>query len=204
MSTGANAPALAPVASAAHWGMPSPLGLAVPVDLPEVELRVLELEGVVFRSGPSWSSVAELDGPGLRLRSVGVLLPPGVAVARRAAAWVWGARGACPDVVEACVDIDRRPGLQLSGVRISEVVLEEGDLVRHGVDSVTSVRRTALDLLRGEAWGAPDVELVTRLVSDHALDVTAVRAGIVARRRLPHKRRALARLDEVRARLSPR
>ncbi|GAB2971439.1 hypothetical protein [Frigoribacterium salinisoli] len=184
--------------------MPSPLGLAAPVDLPEVELRVLEREGVVFRSGPSWSSVAELDGPGLRLRSLRVLLPAGVAAARRTAAWVWGARGSCPDLVEACVDIGRRPGLQLSGVRISEVVLEEGDLVRHGADAVTSVRRTTLDLLRGDAWGAPDVELVTRLVTDHALDPTALRASLVARRRLPHKRRALTRLDEVGARLTPR
>jgi len=184
--------------------MPSPLGLAVPVDLPEVELRVLELEGVVFRCGPSWASVAEVDGPGLRLRSLGALLPPGVAVARGAAAWVWGARGRCPDLVEACVDIDRRPGLQLSGVRISEVVVEEGDLVRHGPALVTSVRRTTLDLLRGESWSLEDVEVVRRLITDHALDPAALRAVLTARRRLPHKRRAITRLDAVRARLSPR
>lgn len=184
--------------------MPSPLGLAVPVDLPAVELRVLELEGILFRNGPSWCSVAEIDGPALRLRSLEALLPPGVAAGRRTAAWVWGARGTCPDVVEACVDIDRRPGHQLSGVRISEVVLEAGDLVAHGDRSVTSVPRTALDLLRGEAWEPGDAEVVARLAADHALDLLHVRAALVTRRRLPHKTRALARLDAVRTRVSPR
>ena len=184
--------------------MPSPLGLAVPVDLPEAELRVLELEGTLFRSGPRWCSVAEIDGPALRLRSLDCLLPPGVAVARRTAAWVWGARGTCPEVVEACVDIDRRPGLQLSGVRISEVVLQVGDLVTHDGRSVTSVPRTALDLLRSDPWSPADAQLVARLAVDHALDLLLLRTALVSRRRLPHKKRALVRLDAVLTRVSPR
>jgi len=190
-----------------HTGrMSSPLGLAGPVDLSPVELRALELDGVVFRVGPAWCSVGEIDGPALRLRSLSGVLPEGVAAARRTAAWAWGATGTAPVPVEACVDVARRHTVQVPGVRVSEVVLPSSDLAGGDGEgpAVTTPVRTALDLLRGDEWDDAVAVLVSRLVADHGIDRADLRDRLGLRRRLPHKRRALVRLAAVEDLLSPR
>jgi len=98
-------------------------------------------------------SAAALDDPVARARAVGLVLPPGAAVGRRAAAWLHGVDPRAPAeltaplplecVVPAGSVVPRRRGL-----RPYEATLPPGDVTEvHGVP-VTSAERTALDLAR--------------------------------------------------------
>ena len=96
---------------------------------------------------------AALDDPAQRARAVGLVLPTGAAVGRRAAAWLHGVDPRAPDELAVplpleCVVPAGSAVPQRRGLRPYEASLPPGDVTEvHGVP-VTTAERTALDLAR--------------------------------------------------------
>jgi len=170
-------------------------------DLPEAELRAAALDGEVFRHGAAWCAIDEHDGPALRIRSLAPAAPPGAVAELRTAAWVWEARASPPARLEFCLP----GGVRAKSRRSAPVLLRQSELgpadrVDTGGGAVTAPLRTALDLVRVlDRFEPVDATAVAALLALAGADAEVLRGALRARRNLPFRERALARLDAVAA-----
>jgi hypothetical protein len=173
---------------------PSLPRLLTPLDLPEVELQAAALDGEVWRVADRWASVADPDDPWWRAEALADALGPFVVAARGTAAWIWGARAAAPRRLEAVVPSSARHHDDRPDVQVGEVLIDDDEIVRLGRVRTTTPARTVLDLLRGDDWSEGAERLVRTLLVDHRVDPRRVAALVRRHGRLPHRRRAAARL----------
>lgn len=180
-----------------HGGMarlPAVLGTR---DLPLPELCAARLDGELFALGDGWCPVDEPDLPSLRAATVAPQQPGTLIVERRSAAWVHGALAAPPAVSEYCVRyVDRSTARIDLGSVVREVVIDDADVEVVGGVRCTTRLRTAFDLLRDVHSSDDDAEAIVGALIEGAHGLGArLRDRIVSAHRLPHKARALARLD---------
>ena len=157
--------------------MPRPLPrLLSPRDLPEAELRAAVLDGELYALGDRWSSVADPDDAEARARSVLSESSSRTIAARRTAAWIWGACAAPPPDLQCLVSSSARSRGAPSGSRVSEVRIDDDEVVRLGGVLVTSPARTVLDLLRLSDPHGEAEELALRVLGDHGVEPRSVLA----------------------------
>lgn len=171
--------------------------LLTEADLPGPELQAAALDGQVYPVGDAWCSVAEIDDAVGRALSAGASLGPGVVVAGRTAAWVWGARGPAPLPHTGFVVSPARVKHRSRGSIVRQVVIDDDEIVHVRGVAVTTPARTVVDLARDESWSPGDETRARDMARRH--DVTLAEAvGVLDRRgRLPHRRRTLDRLSRA-------
>ncbi|MCU1530094.1 MAG: hypothetical protein JWP75_3857 [Frondihabitans sp.] len=191
--------------------------LLTSADLPWPELQAAALDGDVYRLDRAFCSIAEFDVPWRRAAAVAPVFGDEFVVARTSAAWVWGAIITAPTTHEGyravCLRDDAREAPLASGadpvvpirrwrdspvgMHVSEVVLDDCDVVDFGAVRVTSPVRTVVDLVRADAWGSDIAAAVRGLCAEHRVDRAACDTVLDRRRNLPHKRRARGRLEAI-------
>ena len=166
-----------------------------PADLPEPELHAAKLDGELYPLDGCFCPVDEIETAAHRALALSILVPAGLIAEQRTAAWIYGATG-CPDRHQFCANIKARvrPGSQ-SRVSVREVVIDGDELRAIAGLPVTSPLRTVLDLARfSPAFAAPEIAMLTGLMRIGGFGVPECIDAVNARRNLPAKRLALARL----------
>ena len=161
--------------------------------LAAAELTAAVLDGDLVRVGDAFVPIDAPQDPELR---AAVLLPrlvPGLVVAGRTAAWVWGAAWHLEEPISCCHGRSLRPA-PAPGLAIQRVVLRPGDVVAVGDARVTSPLRTSLDLARA-AEADYDERLLARQLRRSGLTTADVIAELERRPRVPRRRAALQRLQ---------
>lgn len=166
-----------------------------PEDLPLAELSSARLDGELYAVAECWCPVDEPEGPPVRARAVGLLVPPRAIAERMTAAWIYGISPE-PSRHQFCVDLGARthvppsPRLQLREVHCAP----EDTLTIAGL-RVTTPLRTVVDLARTPGPDAPGlVRLLAELLRFGGLPDAEPAAQLCRRHNLPHKTIALARL----------
>ncbi|SDZ03636.1 hypothetical protein [Herbiconiux ginsengi] len=167
--------------------------------LPLAELTAARLDGDLRDLGGAYCSVDVHPSAALRGSALAPLVPDGLVVERMSAAWVLGATPRFPRPVQLCIRSSHRirdvPSIDR---QVRQVVLGDHEIVAAGPVWVTDPFRTAVDLVRCDPVFDRSVLLcvVTLLLSAGA---STARCRTELRRvpHLPHKQRALRRLDEV-------
>ncbi|GAA1951551.1 hypothetical protein [Agromyces allii] len=165
------------------------------------ELCAARIDGDLVAIAGAWAPIDEPDIPSFRALVVAHGAPRSLIIERMSAAWVHGAGLAPPRRAQFCVPIDARISVITDpGIAVREVKIQEAEIVSFGLVRCTSLVRTAFDLLRDtSAADGPTTDVVGSLLADHAELEGAVRDRLVRTARLPHKARALARLDAAAA-----
>ena len=166
-------------------------------DLHLAELCAARLDGELVAVGTRWCPVDEPDLPSLRAAAVAPSRPGRLIVERRSAAWVHGALPAPPTAAEYCVAYeDRGTSRPDPACTVRQVVIDEADVTVVGGVRCTTTLRTAFDLLRDAEAADDEVARVVAvlLAADAALEERLLER-IATAHRLPHKARALARLE---------
>ncbi|MGR2751619.1 type IV toxin-antitoxin system AbiEi family antitoxin [Agromyces arachidis] len=174
--------------------LPAVLGVR---DLPLAELCAARLDGEVVAVGRGWCPVDEPDLPELRAAAIAPRSSPLLIVERRSAAWVHGVLPAPPLVSEYCVPYAARSTTRLDPAsRVREVAIDDDDVTLIGGVRCTTRLRTAYDLLR-DAMIDDDavVAIVHALLEAEVALEPRLRQRIHDAHRLPHKARALDRLE---------
>ncbi|MGR0219273.1 type IV toxin-antitoxin system AbiEi family antitoxin [Agromyces sp. ZXT2-6] len=166
-------------------------------DLPLPELCAARLDGELVTVGDGWCPVDEPDLPSLRAAAVAPHRHGPLIVERRTAAWVHGAVPAPPVVSEYCIRYADRSTARIDpGCVVREVVIDDADVAVVGGIRCTTPLRTAFDLLRDASAGDDEtVAIVGALLEGEPGLESRLRDRIGSAHRLPHKSRALARLD---------
>src|SRR5690606_36125801 len=114
-------------------------GARTPGSLEASELAACVLDGDLIRVGDAFLPIDLPVGVEERVRSIPPVLPRRAILARRSAAWVWGARWRLEEPLSLYVRPEA-PSVALDPVRtrIHEVLLAAGDVVRIGELDVTS------------------------------------------------------------------
>jgi hypothetical protein len=169
-------------------------------DLPLPELCAARLDGELVALGDGWCPVDEPDLPSLRAAAVAPRRPDPLIVERRSAAWVHGALPAPPAVSEYCIRYADRSTARIDlGSIVREVVIDEVDVAVVGGVRCTTPLRTAFDLLRDVRADDDETVAIVAALLDGAHGLEApLRERIESAHRLPHKARALARLEAAR------
>ena len=177
--------------------MPTPR-LLTSDDWPEAELRAAVLAGELVTVGRCWASPAEPQLPALRAAAHAWRLPDRRLVAGgRSAAWIWGATSREPAIPEVISPPNVRVRVD-ADVRLREVRLDGGDVVRLDAVRVTTPLRTALDLLRAPGPFAADAQDALRgLVAVGSVDPAHVRRRLDALGTVPMARQAARRFTLV-------
>ncbi|GAA2221990.1 hypothetical protein N1031_02390 [Herbiconiux moechotypicola] len=168
-------------------------------DLPLAELHAARLDGELAPLDELFLPTDLRAGPGLRGEALQARVPPGHVVERLTAAWVHGATPLKPRRLQLCIDGAHRARVRPSaGELVRQVTLRRGDTEQAGPLRVTTAHRTALDLLR---TGPPPDGAARRCIATLVLaaegGADGVREALTRSFRVPHTRRALARLDEL-------
>ncbi|MGD8194763.1 hypothetical protein ACEXQB_009740 [Herbiconiux sp. P18] len=185
---------------------PAPPFLLDETDLPGTELRAATLDGDLLAVGARYCPVdvaRSADAAGRRdLRALALLpaVPRGLVAELTTAAWVHGAWAGVPRPLALCVRSDHRVRAAPSPERsVRQTVLRPADVMEVAGLLVTSPQRTAVDLLRvperfdrRRAACVATLLLMTEGGFDHCASALHGAAHV------PHKQRALERLDEVR------
>ena len=168
------------------------------IDLPPAELYAARLDGELFAIGGAFLAVDEIEQPRHRAAAALAGLQDRLIAERLSAAWVWGAMDAPPARHQFCVGTGSRVGH--SAVRwmtVREVVIEREEIVDLDGGLVTSPLRTVVDLVRfGDRFDEAETGIVRRLAALGGVRLDDAARTIEARRNLPGKRRALARLRQ--------
>ncbi|MBP2458525.1 hypothetical protein ABID70_001086 [Clavibacter michiganensis] len=169
------------------------------LDLPLAELCSARLDGEVYEVDACYSPVDELASPWLRAAALAAQVPSRLIAERSTAAWVHGAVRTPPRTHEYCVDsVARCHPPALRNVRIREVVLDERDTVVLAGLRVTTPLRTLCDIARTVADFMPSHEAACLgLLALAGVTEAAAREHLAGSGPLPHKRRALTRLDAL-------
>lgn len=169
------------------------------LDLPLAELSAARLDGELFGLADCYLPADLPEGAEVRAAALRAALPHERLIAeQQSAAWIWGVLDAAPSPHRFAAAIGARVGRRSSSwMRVREVVIADADRTEVAGLEVTTPLRTALDLLRGAEFAAAERELVRALMAMGGFTADDCRAGIDARRNLPHKHEARARLDAV-------
>lgn len=181
--------------------MPRALPLVLSTsDLPHPELLAARLDGELFGVGWGYCPVDEIVGPYHLAFLLTRGLPNRLIPEQLSAAWIWGALHVPPEQPQFCVRLDARVGHPTSGaLQVREVVLEDSELVDLGELSVTSPLRTAVDLARFSVrWTSDERLVVSRLMTIGGFDRVDIEAYLDTRHKLPAKRLARSRVQDVR------
>lgn len=169
-----------------------------PDDLPAEELQAARLDGEVFAVDSCFAPVDLPEFTALRAESLRRILPSRLIAERRSAAWVYGAIDTAPRRHDACADISARYRTVDSRIRLREVVIEPDEISVHSGLQLTSILRTTIDLIRCEQHFDDELaRIVARLASIGGIDRAALKDYLDARRHLPHKTIALARIEQA-------
>jgi hypothetical protein len=168
-------------------------------DLPLAELCAARIDGDLFAIDEAWAPIDEPDLPSLRAAVVALRVSRSLIIERLSAAWVHDAVDRPPRTAQFCVPhgsriatiVDRR-------VAIREVVLTDDEFFELGGVRCTTPARTAFDLLREASLADADSErIVTRLIAARPRLEDQIRERFDRARRMPHRARALVRLDHA-------
>ncbi|MDQ0892500.1 hypothetical protein QFZ26_000055 [Agromyces ramosus] len=170
-------------------------------DLPLAELCAARIDGELVAIDDGWAPIDEPDLPSLRAAVVALRVPRSLIIERRSAAWVHGALDAPPAIAQFCVPHHERiAAISDRRTHVREVTLSDGDVDDYRGARCTSVSRTAFDLLRDPSPVEGDtVAVVTRLLRGRPDVTEAVRLRLDSSRRMPHRARAVDRLDRASA-----
>lgn len=165
-------------------------------ELPLAERMAARLDGELFAIASGHCVVDEAETPRVRLGAVLADRGERYIAELGTAAWVWGATPVPPARLELCVDLRARARPRPSPlVSVREVSIVAGDLHEFGTQRVTTPLRTAIDLARiRDPFTASDAGLVRELARIAGFDADECIAAMEARRNLPAKHRAVARL----------
>jgi len=167
-----------------------------PDGMPEAMLRSLALDGVLVRIDAGYQPIDVPTTPAVRAAAIAPrvpreLAPDGMIVAGPSAAWVWGGLPRLEEPLTIVVrGAGRMPAVDQPGAHLHRILLADAEIVALGEVLVTSPLRTVLDLLRG---GRPDLEPAARILEAAGLSPAVAADALRARRRLPGRRRGLAR-----------
>ncbi len=118
-------------------------------DLPEAELCSARLDGEVYRLGPGFCAIDEIDSPAQRARSLATVLPERMIAEQFSVVWVLGLNDCIPYPLQLCARSHARwrpfSGSEWS---VREVVIDEEDLTQIGGLWITTPLRTAVDIAR--------------------------------------------------------
>jgi len=132
--------------------------------MPPSELSALRLDGELYALGPAWSPVDLPEDHEARAAALGTLFAGRLVADRLSAAWVHGATDRLPAPIPCCVPAtDRGAAGLVPGLDIRELRLHEHDVVHLAGLRLTSPVRTAVDLLRGDAFTSVQSDAVARL-----------------------------------------
>ncbi|MFB2581984.1 type IV toxin-antitoxin system AbiEi family antitoxin [Herbiconiux sp. P15] len=182
--------------------MPPPPALPFVLDsrsLPAVELAAARLDGAVRRLGDAFLPLDVRETPALRAATIAHLVPPGLVLERRSAAWLLGAHPHFSLPLQLCVPSTRRIRYQRAAEHmVRQVRVGEAECVGIGGLTTTGPERTALDLVRWEAVfdRAAAMAVSTLLLAAEATPDDAIRR-LGCTPHLPHKHRALDRLRSL-------
>ena len=167
--------------------------------LPLSELRSAVLDGDLRQLGGSYCSIDVHPSKALRALSLAPLVPDGLVAERMTAAWLHGATTRFRTPLQLCMRSVRRVRAPDSPERVvRQVVLADTEVVRAGTLLVTHPLRTALDLLRWlPRFDPADAACVSTLLLGAGASLQSCRIALGVAPHLPHKQRALSRLDEV-------
>ncbi len=164
-------------------------------DLPLAELHALRIDGELVAVDEGFTAVDQPAGIAQRAASLEAYCDERLIVEQRSAAWVWGALAAPPARHELCASIGARSrSVHPHRLLVREVVITSSEWVRVGPVAVTTPLRTASDLARFST--RYDHALVDQLLTLHGLTVDDVVTDLSARRNLPRKTMAVARLTQ--------
>ena len=167
------------------------------VDLPQAELWAARLDGELFQIGACFTPIDEIEQPAHRASVVHAGLSGRLIAEQRSAAWVWGAFSVAPLHHQLCVAMDARVGHEVSrSVTVREVVIDAREVMTVGEFRVTAPLRTIIDLARfSPVFSGEDERTVRYLMSRFGVGFDACIDDLNARRNLPGKNRAHARLS---------
>lgn len=168
-------------------------------DLPLAELCAARIDGDLFAIDEGWAPVDEPDLPSLRAAVVALRVSRSLIIERLSAAWVHDALDMAPRTAQFCVPHRSRiAAIADRRVTIREVVLADDEVIEYGAVRCTTPARTAFDLLRETSLPDPDAEcVVARLLASRPRLEDQIRERLDRAHRMPHRARALLRLERA-------
>lgn len=168
-------------------------------DLPLAELLASRLDGELFGLDSGFCPIDEIVSPAHRAVVATIGLPARLIAERLTAAWIWGAVSIPPEHPQFCVTQGARVGHPSSvPFAVREVVLHDSDLSHLAGVQVTSPTRTAMDIARfSDDWSVADRDTVRSLMTIGSFTLGHLEKILSCRRKLPAKKRALARLSRL-------
>lgn len=168
--------------------------------LSQSELSAARLDGLVFEVGTGYMPADAPEGPSARVTALGQILCPGFAASGSTAAWVHGVGDASPLRHHIQRTVDRRPRVKAGrNVVVHESRLSAHDFVWIADAAVTSPLRTLTDLVLGADRYPEYLRWMHLLAKEIPVLIPAVRKNLSVRERLPGRRAALARLEQLSA-----
>lgn len=164
--------------------------------LPEAELRAAHLDRTVTRVGESFVPADVAVGAQLRAGALQREVSAGLVAERSTAAWVHGACERPPGPPQLCVPAPGRASpAQRGALRVRQVVLADHDVETISGLRLTTVRRTAFDLLRQtEVFDRRAAVVVSTLLLAGDIGTRDARDELERADHLPYRHRAIARL----------
>jgi hypothetical protein len=182
--------------------MPKLSAVLLPSDFPIAELYAARLDGELYAIDDGFSPIDLPENAEQRARSIAELCPGRVIAEQRSAAWIWGASHSPPALHELCASLGARSKSAVPRrATVREVVIDELSVVELGGIRVTTPIRTVLDLARfSDEFDVETQRQVAWLMATFEIDLDYCVSALDARRNLPGKRRAIARLAAVASR----
>lgn len=168
-------------------------------DLPIAELCAARLDGELFAIDDGWAPIDEPDLPAFRAAVMALRVPRPLIIERLSAAWVHGALAAPPAIAQFCVPLSSRIAvISEHRATVREVRIDGAEIVEFGRIRCTSVVRTGFDLLRDPTFDDdPVAAMVGALIAARDGLASGLRRRLDAATRMPHKSKAVARLDRA-------
>lgn len=167
--------------------------------LSQSELSSARIDGILVEIGEGYMPADVPEDPAARATSLRPLLPSGHALCGPTAAWVYGVGDAPPSRHHVQRVSARRPRVQpVRTVVLHERIIDESETHLIGITPVTTRLRTLTDLVMAAGNDAETAVWMTRFADGAPSLLPQVRSIIAGRERLPGKRAALARIDELR------
>lgn len=167
-------------------------------DLPLPELCAARIDGEVFAIDECFATIDADDTPALRGAALLSLTGPRAVAVLESALWVHGLSAAAPDVHQ--VRTSRRDRVRLPAIRrlvAGTAQFHDGDVIRAGGMSVTTLERTVTDMLLADDFGPQRCRLVRIALDVHPALVAGCASRIQSADHLPGKHRALRRLTDA-------
>jgi hypothetical protein len=174
------------------------------VDLPLAELCSARIDGELFAIGDVWCPIDQPDGARERAQAAASMVPAKAISERFTAAWIFGGAPE-PRRHQFCVDTSARAHVAFSTrYQLREVTGITAETIDFGGASVTTPRRTVVDLARTVDTGDDDVlpVLVALLGSCVTLRGDTVERHPLLQNGRQYAALALGRIQRARAQLA--